>query len=87
MASPVVADDRDRPNELVVVGSRWFGWGHHHAVVDERTTEGVREVRLVRDVRGPKGMIPGPVTKKAQPGEWIAAWRVQKFCDRTKEEA
>ncbi len=81
-----VETDRDRACELVTVGSRWFGWGHHHAVVDERTTEGVRFVRMVRDVRGPKGMIPGPVTKKAQASEWIAAWRVQKFCQRTQED-
>lgn len=79
-------EDRDRSNELVLVGSRWFGWGHHHTVVAERLNHSVREVRMVRDVKGPKGMIPGPIAKKSLPGEWLPAWRVQKFCDRTVEE-
>lgn len=86
MTPATVPNDRDRANDLVVVGTRWYGWGHHHAVVDERVRDGVREVRLVRDVRGDKGMMPGPITKKAQPGEWIAAWRVQKFCNLTTKE-
>lgn len=77
--------DRDRANELVTVGSRWFGWGHHHTVVDEREVGGVREVRMVRDVQGKKGMEPGAPAKKAPAHEWCAAWRVQKFCDRTQE--
>jgi hypothetical protein len=78
--------DADRAAELVDVGSRWFGHGHHHTVVDTRTGEhGVLEARIVRDVRGAKGMEPGPVAKKAPAHEWMAAWRIQKFYDRTKE--
>lgn len=78
------AVDIDRTHDLVVVGSRWHGWGHHWTAVDERERWGMREVRLVRDVRGPKGMERGIVKRHAQHWEWVAAWRVQKYCRRTE---
>jgi hypothetical protein len=73
-----VKDDADRPNELVTIGSRWFGWRHHWTVMEERRGHyGVREVRFVRDDK------PGvPSTERRVRDQWLPAWRIQRFCDR-----
>jgi hypothetical protein len=63
-----VPADIERAHEQVVVGSRWFGWGHHWTIKRERTVDGVREVLMHRATGGRK-----------HTQQWIAAWRVQRY--------
>ena len=69
-----VAADKDRAHDLVVVGSRWFGWGHHWEIKRRRVgTVGVVEV-LMRRVTGERKNVTN----------WVPAWRVQRYCNRTE---
>lgn len=70
-----VAADIDRAHDEVVVGSRWFGWGHHWQIKRQRTVDGVREV-LTRRLTGERKNV----------NCWVAAWRVQKYCTRSEAE-
>jgi hypothetical protein len=63
-----VPKDIERAHEQVVVGSRWFGWGHHWTIGPDRVVDGIREVRMRRDT--------GPRQNRHQ---WVAAWRVQRY--------
>ena len=64
-----VAKDIERAHEQVVVGSRWFGWGHHWTIKQERLDNGVRMV-LTHRVTGARKNV----------NIWLAAWRVQRYC-------
>lgn len=68
-----VAADIERAHELVVVGSRWFGWGHHWTIKRLRMVDGVTEALMHRDTGERKNV-----------NNWVAAWRVQKYCDRSE---
>jgi hypothetical protein len=65
-----VARDAERAHEQVVVGSRWYGWGHHWTIMRDHLDEaGVREVVMRRDT--------GPRHNRLNV---VAAWRVQRYC-------
>lgn len=65
----IVPADAERAHENVVVGSRWFGWGHHWTLKRERVVEGVHQV-LMHRVTGPRKNVD----------VWVDSWRVQKYC-------
>lgn len=68
----IVAADKDRAHDLVVVGSRWFGWGHHWTIKRERTAAfGVKQVLMHRDT-GERGKVKST-------NVWVEAWRVQRY--------
>jgi len=65
----IVAKDIERAHEEVVVGSRWFGWGHHWTIKRERTAAfGVRQVLMHR-----------ATGERRNVNVWVDAWRVQRY--------
>ena len=66
-----VPADRERAHDEVVVGSHWFGWGHHWEIKRERVDNGVHEVLMRR-------------TSGKSFSTWVASWRVQRYCIRSE---
>lgn len=67
----------ERAHEQVVVGSRWFGWGHHWTIkrLRENGQYGVHQALMHRDTG-----------ERRNVNVWVDSWRVQRFCSLREAE-